>query len=252
MAIIQIDRSNIDSEHICCAIGNDKLNKAHAETKKSWMKDRFDQGLVFKRLNERGKVFIEYIPIENALKPVLGKNYMMINCLWVSGKFKGKGYSTELLNECINDSKSQKMDGIAIITSTRVKPFLTDKRFFVKKGFQTVDFVHPDYELLLLKFNDKAKNPTFSDSVRKGECTNKSGFTFIFSNQCPFMEKYVELLSSVAAGKGISYRAIKIESSADAQNFAGPFGTFALYFDGKYLTHELLSESKFEKLINSL
>ncbi len=27
MAIIQIDKSNIDSEHICCAIGNDKLNK---------------------------------------------------------------------------------------------------------------------------------------------------------------------------------------------------------------------------------
>ncbi len=59
MAIITINSANIDREHICCAIGNDKANQARALTKKDWMRERFKDGLVFKRLNERGKVFIE-------------------------------------------------------------------------------------------------------------------------------------------------------------------------------------------------
>lgn len=127
MKIISIDKNNIKQEHICCAIGNDKASQSRALTKKNWMKERFSDGLVFKRLDDRGKAFIEYMPIEKAWKPILGKNYMVINCLWVSGKFKGKGISNELLNECINDAKKQKMDGIAVVSSTKVKPYLTDK-----------------------------------------------------------------------------------------------------------------------------
>ncbi|MCD4670335.1 MAG: GNAT family N-acetyltransferase, partial [Actinomycetia bacterium] len=63
MKIINIDKNNIDQEHICCAIGNDKTNQSRAESKKDWMKERFNDGLVFKRLDDRGKIFIEYMPI---------------------------------------------------------------------------------------------------------------------------------------------------------------------------------------------
>ena len=38
--------------------------------------------------------FIEYIPAENAWVPINADGYMYIDCLWVSGSFKGKGYST--------------------------------------------------------------------------------------------------------------------------------------------------------------
>lgn len=108
MKTITIDQNNIDQEHICCAIGNDKINQSRAEPKKDWLKERFKDGLIFKRLDDRGKIFIEYMPIEKVWKPLIGKNFMIINCLWVSGKFKGKGISTKLLNECIADSKKQK------------------------------------------------------------------------------------------------------------------------------------------------
>lgn len=70
MPIISISSENIDSEHICCAIGNDKPNQARAHSKKEWMKARFEEGLVFKRLDERGKFFIEYMPIETVWKPI--------------------------------------------------------------------------------------------------------------------------------------------------------------------------------------
>jgi len=47
MKIITIDESNIDHEHICCAIGNDKQNQSRAQLKKAWIKERFKEGFYF-------------------------------------------------------------------------------------------------------------------------------------------------------------------------------------------------------------
>jgi len=249
MAIITINESNIDSEHICCAIGNDKENKARAQTKKEWLKDQFANGLIFKRLNERGKVFIEYMPIEKCWKPLVGNNYMVINCLWVSGQFKGKGYSTQLLNECIKDAKKLKMKGIVVVTSNKVRPFLTDKKFYIKHGFEVVDSALPYFELLVLKFNKTEDNPSFTEKAKKAECDNRKGFTFIYSNQCVFMEEYVSLLNNVAKEMNIKTNSIKLNSYEEAQKNGSAFGTLGIYYNGNFITHELMTEAKFKILI---
>lgn len=70
-------------------------------------KKSLDEGLVFYRSIERGKCFIEYIPAEKAWVPIEANGYMYINCLWVSGRMKGHGYSNDLLNHCIQDAKAQ-------------------------------------------------------------------------------------------------------------------------------------------------
>lgn len=252
MEIIKIDHTNIAQEHICCAIGNDKENQKRALTKKDWLKKSFNDGLVFKRFDNRGKIFIEYIPIEKAWKPVKGDNFMLINCLWVSGQFKGKGLSTRLLDECINDAKLKKMNGITVVSSMKIKPFLTDKNFYLKHGFEIVDSAKPYFELLALKFNDKAKNPIFTENSKKGICDNKNGFTFIFSNQCPFTEEYVGLLSQVCKDKKIPSKLIKLSSFEEAQQKGSPFGTLGIYYNGEFKTHELMPEKKFEKFIDEI
>ena len=91
MGYIRITKENIDKEHICCAMSNPQSVK-----KKEWLKQRFDEGLVFYRSEERGKCFIEYMPAEKAWNPILAEGYMHINCLWVSGSLKGHGYSNDL------------------------------------------------------------------------------------------------------------------------------------------------------------
>lgn len=106
MAFVNLTIENLKEEHICCAIA-DKKHQCGVEMKKEWLKDRITQGHVFRKLNERGKVFIEYAPLETAWVPVLGDNYMYIYCLWVSGSFKKKGYGKSLLEYCINDAKKQ-------------------------------------------------------------------------------------------------------------------------------------------------
>ena len=57
MNYIRVTKENIDKEHICCA-----MSGKQSLTKKEWMRQRFDEGLVFYRSAERGKCFIEYIP----------------------------------------------------------------------------------------------------------------------------------------------------------------------------------------------
>ena len=71
------------------------------------MKQRFDEGLVFYRSEERGKCFIEYIPAENAWVPIEADGYLYINCLWIAGSLKGHGYSNDLLSACILDAETQ-------------------------------------------------------------------------------------------------------------------------------------------------
>lgn len=249
MEIISINADNIDREHICCAIGNDKENKSRAETKKDWLKDRFEEGLIFKRFDQRGKIFIEYMPIERVWKPISGKNFTVINCLWVSGQFKGKGLSIQLLEECIKDTKAQNKDGLVVVSSSKTKPFLTDKKFFIKNGFQLVDTANPYFELLVLRFKENVEMPKFTENAKTGICQNKNGFTFIYSNQCPFMEEYIGLLSEILKRKNINYEIIKLTSYKEAQEVGSPFGTLGIYYKGEFLTHELMPEKKFKKLV---
>ena len=112
MDYIRLSPENLESEHICCAISNAKDPQVIA--KKQWLAERLGEGLVFLKADARGKCFIEYIPAESAWAPIDAPGYMFIDCLWVSGSFKGHGYSNDLLNECIRDSREKGKSGLCI------------------------------------------------------------------------------------------------------------------------------------------
>lgn len=92
MELIKLTQDNLEKEHICCAISNNK--DVQVASKKAWLQDRLKEGLVFLKGDVRGKCFIEYIPAEYAWVPIRAEGYMYIDCLWVSGQFKGQGYSS--------------------------------------------------------------------------------------------------------------------------------------------------------------
>ncbi len=76
MEFIRVTRENIEKEHICCAISNN--HDVQVSSKKNWLKERFDDGLVFLKSEQRGKCFIEYIPAENAWNPIAADDYMFM------------------------------------------------------------------------------------------------------------------------------------------------------------------------------
>ena len=167
---INLTLENIDEEHICCAIG-DKKHQAGVDSKKEWIKSKLKDGHIFRKLNARGKIFIEYEPIETAWIPISGKNYEYIYCLWVAGSFKGKGIGKELIEYAINDSKEKGKSGICTLVSKKKKPFIGEKKFFEHYGFKVVDSI-ADYELLALQFED-GETPKFNDNARTMKIDNQ-------------------------------------------------------------------------------
>lgn len=61
MKYITLTKENIATEHICCAISDKKCIES-SELKKQWLKKEFENGFIFKRIDDRAKVFIEYGP----------------------------------------------------------------------------------------------------------------------------------------------------------------------------------------------
>lgn len=159
MNYIRITKENIDKEHICCA-----MSGRQSVAKKEWLRQRFDDGLVFYRSEERGKCFIEYIPAENAWVPIAADGYLYINCLWVSGSMKGHGYSNDLLDACIRDAKAQGKKGICILCAEgRKREFLADPEIPCLQGvsgWQTISDC--GINLMYLPIESGAQPPHFN------------------------------------------------------------------------------------------
>ena len=251
MDFITLTKDNIENEHICCAF-SDKKSKEGYNAKKQWLKEQIEYGYVFIKLNERAKVFIEYAPSEIAYIPVYAPNYMVINCFWVSGKYKGSGYGKELLKKCIDDSKIKGKDGIVVLAGDKKRPFMSDKKFFLKNGFEKCDTAKPYFELLFLKFSNSNTVPRFIESAVNAACEDNGGFKAYYSNQCPYMNYYIDLQSKIANEQGFEYEKILIDSKDKANQNPSPFTIYSLFYKGKFVTQELTAEKKFRKIIDEV
>ena len=246
MEYISITKENLEQEHICCAISNNK--DIQVSSKKAWLAERFDDGLVFLKSVERGKCFIEYIPAENAWNPIEAEGYMYIDCLWVSGSLKGHGYSSDLLGACVEDSKKKGKKGLCILSSAKKKPFLADPKYLKHKGFSLCDEADNGIQLWYLPFSEDARPPRFKECARHPH-VDDMGYVLYYTSQCPFNAKYVPIVAETARAHEIPFRAIHIETREDAQNAPTPITTYALFRDGQYLTNEQMNDARFLKLI---
>lgn len=233
MNYIKVTSENLETEHIYCAISGN--NDIQVSSKKAWMRERFDDGLVFLKSVERGKCFIEYISAENAWNPIDADGYLYINCLWVSGSFKGHGYSTDLLNACVEDAKK--------------KPFLADPKYLKYKGFTVCDEADNGIQLWYLPLAENAPVPKFKPCAKHPHI-DKSGYVLYYTSQCPFNAKYVPVIEAIAKERAVPFKAIHLESKEQAQNAPTPITTYALFYNGEYLTNEQINDKRFIKLLD--
>lgn len=173
---------------------------------------------------------------------------MYINCLWVSGQYKGQGYSNLLLSECIKDSEEKGKKGLAIMSSAKKLGFLADPKYLRYKGFQLADEAKPSFQLLYLPFEENAEAPRFRPQVKEPHIDEK-GFVLYYTNQCPFPAKYVPVIEEIAAGRGIPFKSIRFEKGEEARNAPAAVTTYCLFYNGEFVTNEILSDKKFEKIL---
>lgn len=247
---ITLTKENIEKEHICCAFSDKKCKESY-ELKKEWLKKEFNNGYVFRRLDERAKVFIEYVPAEKAWIPVSAPNYLMINCFWVAGQYKGKGYAKALLQSAIDDAITQGKDGLVTVVGTKKFHYMGDTKWFLRQGFETIEKLPNGFSLLALKLNAKAENPSFKECTRSGNCPNNTGLVAYFSNRCPFAEYHImNTLTETARKKNLSLKIIKLETMEQAQSAPTPATIFSLFFNGKFVTTDIsvCIEERFDKI----
>lgn len=240
---VNLTSNNLATEHLCCAI-SDKKHEEGVALKKEWLNERIKEGHVFRKLNVQGKVFIEYAPLETAWVPISGKDYLYIYCLWVAGSFKGNGYGKDLLEYAINDAKNNNKQGICTISSNKKKPFLAEKKFFLKYGFKVVDTIG-DYELLSLDF--KNEHPKFNDNARKMAIDTKD-LTIYYSQQCPFTNNCIKEIINYAKENNKKIVFEKIDTLEKAKNAPCIFTNWATFKDGKYVSNSLLNANLLDKL----
>ena len=249
--IIQLTPANIDNEHICCAFSDKKCTQSY-EAKKEWLKKEFTNGYVFRRIDARAKVFIEYGPAEKAWLPITAPNYLQINCLWVSGKYKGNGYAKKLLQYAINDAVTQGKDGLATVVGTKKFHFMSDTKWLLRQGFEECERLSSGFSLLVNKFNKNADNPIFKKSVKSGECKLKKGIVIYYTNRCPYSGFHATTsILETAKNRDIPLKIIKLETMEQAQSAPTPATIFSMFYNGKFITTDIsvCMDSRFDKIM---
>jgi len=252
--IIDLTPENIANYGVC----GYKDVKKHKElrNKIEWIKEYSPKGLKIKIiLSEDGgyQGMIEYIPGEFAHRPVNSNGFMFIHCVFVGFKkeFKGKGFASALLDECINDAKQQNMLGVAVVT--RKGSFMADSKIFIKKNFEIIDKSKPDFNLLVLKFDNKSANPKFNTDALTDMSKYPDGLTILRSAQCPYTEKNVNAIIKTAKDKyKVKTNLIDLKGHESVQNTPCAFGTFCIIFNGKVISHHPISNTRFENIMGKL
>ncbi len=243
--IIDINLTNISAYPVRCFLNPN--DKGYA-VKKEWLTKRFSEGLKIKQLYIDGKGsfwgFIEYVPGEYTWRAVDAKGYMFIHCLWVyPNKLKNKGYGSLLIKESIRDAKKLGCFGVAAVASSG--SFMADKSIFVKNGFSTIE-VSDKFELLVLPLK-KGTMPGFKNWQK--QLKKFKGLNIVYSNQCPWIVKSIDVLSSVAEKNGLELKVTELRTPKQAQNAPSIYSSFTLINDGRIIEDHYISETRFKNII---
>jgi GNAT superfamily N-acetyltransferase len=242
---INITPENLADEHLCCIIRS-KVVHPGIEAKRQWLADRLNDGHVFRKLNAKATVFIEYAPLETAWVPIIGDNYMYIYCLWVLGDYKGKGYAKSLLEYCVADAKAKGKSGICMLGATKQKAWLSDQSFAKKFGFEVVDTTDYGYELLALSFD--GTTPKFAQNVNTQIIDNKE-LTIYYDMQCPFVYQTIEVIRQYCDTHDIPASLIQVDTLQKTKELPCVFNNWAVFYKGKFETVNLLSINNLKSIL---
>ena len=240
---INLTAENIADEHLCCII----RKKPHpgVEAKRAWLAQRLAEGHVFRKLNEKATVFIEYAPLETAWTPVEGENYLYIYCLWVDGASKGKGYGTALMEYCLADARARGRSGVCMLGSQRQKHWLSDQAFAKTFGFRAVDATENGYELLALSFDGSV--PRFAPAARTMRIESKA-LTVYYDAQCPYVLQRIEDARGWCAENGVPASFIRVDTLEAAKALPCAFNNCAVFCGGVFQTVNLPDEALLRRL----
>lgn len=240
---IEVTLENVEKTGFFCFMSK---KKSPGYTQKlEWLKERFTEGLRIRMLQLPERGFIEYIPGEYAWRPIRAEGYMVIHCLWVVGKSRGKGFSRLLLDMCEEDARNAGMNGVVVLSSEG--NWLLGKALFIDSGYTAVATAAPSFTLLVKKFKP-APDPTFSLDWNKADYSDGKGMTIYRTNQCPYIEDATSIFEEAAVKQGVPSRVISLNSAREVQELSpSAYGTFGVTVSGKLFSYCYLTENQIDQ-----
>jgi GNAT superfamily N-acetyltransferase len=248
----EIVNTNADNIGGCSFCGY-KAGKNEGHRRKcAWLRKRYAEGLRFEVLRSRrfGDIgMIEYAPGSQAWRPVEADGYLVIHCLMVGSKHKGKGLGTLLLADCLRDAKKSKCRGVAVVTSS--DSFMAENGLFIKAGFVSVES-NPPYELLVKKFQAAVPDPHFIADGERVLKRHTKGLTILAADQCPMVPKWVEDISQAARALGLKPKVVRIRSAKASRELPTRYGMFSIICDGRLIVERPVSATRFKNIVRSI
>lgn len=242
---VNLTIDNLDSEHLCCIIRSKKPHQGIA-AKKQWLSRRLNEGHVFRKLDVRDVVFIEYAPLETAWVPIIGDNYYYIYCLWVSGGFKGKGYGKSLMEYCLTEAKEKGKSGVCMLGAKKQKAWLSDQSFAKKFGFEVVDTTDNEYELLAISFDGTM--PKFAQNVKNSKIENQV-LTIYYDMQCPYIYQNIELVKKYCTMNDVPLVLNLVDTLEKAKDLPFVFNSWGVVYKGIFATVNLLDVAYLKRIL---
>ena len=242
---INLTAENLANEHLCCIIRTKKFHPG-IDAKRKWLSERLREGHVFRKLNAKATVFIEYAPLETAWVPITGDNYVYIYCLWVTGDCKNKGYGKKLMEYCLNDARQKGKSGICMLGAKKQKSWLSDQSFAKKFGFETVDETAGGYELLALSFDKTV--PSFSPKAKKQEIESKD-LTIYYDMQCPYIPQYIERIKQYCDTNAVPVTFCQVDSLEKAKELPCVFNNWGVFYKGHFETVNLIDAAYLNRIL---
>jgi GNAT superfamily N-acetyltransferase len=256
MTFITLTPDLLAASHICCAISDTKCAGGYAD-KKRWLAEQYAHGHRFRRLDERGKVFIEYGPAETAWLPVVAPGWLAMGCFWVSGRYKEQGNGKALLHHVLDVARAEGRAGLVSLAGRKKMHFQSDGAWLLRQGFREVDALDNGLCLLAREVDggSAAEVPRFAASARRGLAAPAKGVTVYYSARCPFTDHYVGTeLGQTCRKRGLPLTVHKLETLAAAQAAPTPATIFSLFLDGRFVTTDLSAcmDSRFDRIVGRL
>lgn len=242
---VNLTPENLADEHLCCIIRTKKPHPG-VEAKRQWLADRLKEGHVFRKLQAKATVFIEYAPLESAWVPVVGDNYLYLYCLWVTGSPKGSGYGKSLMEYCLADAKKQGKSGVCMLGAKKQKSWLSDQSFAKKYGFEVVDTTESGYELLALSFDGTV--PQFAPNAKR-ERIESEELTIYYDLQCPYIHQYIEKIRQYCEENDVPASLVLVDTLQKAKELPCAFNNWAVFYKGEFRTVNMLGVPQIEKLL---
>ena len=239
--ITEVTSENLEKVGFFCYMSARKT-EGYAR-KQAWVRERLAEGMRIRMvLPPEGRGFIEYIPGESAWRAVNAAGYMFIHCLWVVGKSKGSGISSQLMELCEKDAREQEKLGVAMITSE--DHYMVRKPFLERRGYQAVDEAPPAFTLMVKNFKEGPLPNFCGDWAKKAEALG-DGLTALRADQCPYLESAVNAYRTTAEEVGIPFKDILLNSAVEVRG-KSPLaqGVFSLVYNGKLIGDQYLYGNK--------